>query len=169
MKLVPTGCKTNDCVQTPFPLALAIVNHFKPTGTILEPCKGEGAFCAAFREYSKTQQICWRWMEILEGLDFLEGELLPDFDWIITNPPYSKLRAFLQQSMRKASNIVFLTTINHFWLKARIRDMREQNFDFKEIVLIDTPKNFPQSGFQMGCVHIAKNWCGDIKLSNLSY
>lgn len=36
--------------------------------------------------------------------------------------------------------------------------MKEQNFGFKEIVLIDTPKEFPQSGFQFGYVYIKKNY-----------
>ena len=34
----------NDVVFTPDPIAKTIVGMFKPSGIVLEPCKGEGAF-----------------------------------------------------------------------------------------------------------------------------
>jgi hypothetical protein len=69
--------------------------------------------------------------------------------------------------MEVADNIVFLTTINHLWLKARLRDVWERGFGIKEILLFDTPKNFPQSGFQIGCFYLKKDYVGDIKLTKL--
>ena len=89
-------------------------------------------------------------------------------DWIITNPPYSKMRRFIQHSMEVSDNVVFLTTINHLWLKARIRDIGEKGFGIKEILLFNTPKEFPQTGFQMGCFYLQKNYTGDIKLTKLN-
>ena len=44
-QLIPKG--GNDCVQTPIELARDIVNHFKPNGKMLEPCKGAGNFLSA--------------------------------------------------------------------------------------------------------------------------
>lgn len=124
-QLIPTGTKRNDCVQTPVELALDIVNHFKPQGKILEPCKGDGSFIQAFETYNLISQLSnpnqsdleWAWTEIKEGKDFFNWE--DKVDWIITNPPYSKMRLFMQHSMKVSDNIVFLTTINHLWLKAR--------------------------------------------------
>ena len=40
-----TGRSTaQDVVMTPPETAIKILNHFKPTGKILEPCRGDGAF-----------------------------------------------------------------------------------------------------------------------------
>ncbi len=58
--------------------------------------------------------------------------------------------------MSVANNVYFLFTINHLWTKARLRDIMEFDFGIKEILIFDTPKEFPQSGFQLGMVHIQK-------------
>ena len=157
-RLIPTNTKREDCVQTPIEVADAIVKHFKPTGTILEPCKGEGNFLSVLPD--KTE-----WCEILEGKDFFDVK--KHYDWIITNPPYSKMRKFMQKAMEVSDNIVFLTSINHLWLKARIRDIQQAGFGIKEIVLCDTPSTFPQSGFQIGCFHLKRNWKGNIDFDKL--
>ena len=90
----------NDVVQTPIQLAADIVNYYKPKGTILEPCCGEGNFLSVFP--SKAD-----WCEISKGRDFLELDGKKHWDWIITNPPYSKYREFLNKSMDVADNVVF--------------------------------------------------------------
>ena len=33
-----------DIIMTPEPCAIDIISHFSPTGSILDPCRGEGAF-----------------------------------------------------------------------------------------------------------------------------
>ena len=155
-KLIPTGTKRNDCVQTPDSLAKQLVEYFKPNGKILEPCAGDGSFLRAL-----PQGVYW--CEILHERDFFDFN--EKVDWIITNPPYSIFRKFMNHSMEVADNIVFLVTINHIWLKARMRDIKEKGFGIKEILLLDTPKTFPQSGFQVGCVHLQKGYEGDIKFA----
>jgi len=170
-KLIPSNTKREDCVQTPLDLAIDIVNHFKPRGNILEPCKGEGAFIKAYETYNLITQLSgqegikWAWTEILEGKDFFEWT--EKVDWIITNPPYSKLRKFLQKSMEVSDNVVFLTTINHLWLKAILRDVENAGFGIKEIIIFDTPKTFPQAGFQIGCFYLKKNYVGEIKFGKI--
>ena len=147
MKLQPNrNYNSNDIVMTPEKLCEKIVSHFKPNGIILEPCKGTGNFL----KYIPNAL----WCEISEGKDFFEfhGKV----DWIVTNPPWSKIRKFLQHGMEVSNNIIFLFTINHLFTKARIRDIRENGFCIKEIRTIDTPKEFPQSGFQLGVVHLTK-------------
>jgi len=138
---------SNDVIMTPDYLCKAIVEHFKPSGKILEPCKGTGNFL----KYMKAD-----WCEIEEGKDFFNYN--KKVDWIITNPPYSKMRKFLIHSFEISQNIVFLITINHIWTKARVRDMQNHGFDIKEILLINTPKEFPPMGFQFGIVHFQKNY-----------
>ncbi len=77
------------------------------------------------------------------------------------------MRSFLKHSFEVSDNVCFLMTINHVWTKARLRDMWETGFGIKEIVLIATPKSFPQLGFQIGMVYYKRGYKGNIKLTNL--
>ncbi|NJL19363.1 MAG: hypothetical protein HC901_03615 [Bdellovibrionaceae bacterium] len=106
------------------------------------------------------------WCEIKEGRDFFEWE--EPVDWIITNPPWSQVRAFLGHAMEVADHIVFLMTVNHAWTKARVRDVRTRGFGMREIALLDMPPEFPQSGFQLGAMYYQRGWKGAIALSDLT-
>ena len=147
----------NDIVMTPEPLAKMIVEHFNPKGKLLEPCCGNGAFL----KYMKGAD----WCEITKNKDFFDYNQTAD--WLITNPPFSKIRKFLQHCYKlEIKNIVFLCPTNHILgLKARLNDMRNEQYGIKEIIMIDTPKEFPQSGFQWSVNHIQKEWYGDIILN----
>lgn len=152
--LAPKG--GNDRVYTPDYLAKQIVAHFKPRGRILEPCKGKGAF-------TKLMPGC-DWCELDEGRDFLQHE--GQYDWVVTNPPWSKLRDFLQHSMELSDNVVFLCLVNAFFMRARQRDMREAGFGMAEILFVDTPPPpWPQTGFSLGAVHIQHGYCGPLELT----
>lgn len=149
----------NDLVMTPSYLAEAIISHYQPSGTILEPCRGIGPTYAFWREG-------WDFCEIAEGVDFLDCPN-QDYDWIVTNPPFSLFRAFLKRSMVVADNVVFLSFVNAFWMKARLRDMREANFGMKEILFVETPPPpWPQTGFQLGATWIQRGYVGSIKVSH---
>jgi adenine-specific DNA methylase len=143
MNLTPKG--GNDKIYTPDDLAKFIVKHFKPKGRIVEPSCGEGVFL----KYMKAD-----WYEIDKGKDFFDCK--DTYDWAITNPPFSKMRKFLQHLYKlRVKNIVFLCPLNHIvGLKARVRDMIDSGYTLKKIILIDTPKEFPQSGFQWSINHI---------------
>jgi hypothetical protein len=148
---------SNDDVQTPLELAGDIVSYFKPTGKILEPCAGDGHFLQHLPGAE--------WCEIKSGKDFLayQGKV----DWIVTNPPWSQIRAFLEQSFKVADHVVFLMTVNHAWTKARLRIAKEHGFGLRTILLVETPRSFPQSGFQLGAVHYERGWRGAITLADL--
>ncbi len=124
----------------------------------MEPCSGHGNFL----RFLPGALSC----EIKHGADFFEWQ--ERVDWIITNPPWSQIRAFLQHSMIIADNIVFLMTVNHVWTKARIRDIYGSGFAIKEICLVEMPESFPQSGFQLGAIHIARGHRGPIQFSDIS-
>ncbi len=147
---------SNDVIMTPLELAELIVKHFQPQGKILEPCKGTGNFLQFLPNAD--------WCEITEGRDFFNYKT--PVDWIITNPPWSKVKDFLIHSMEVADNIIFLITINHLWTKARLRAIKQMQFGIKEILLLDTPKSFPQMGFQLGAIYLKKDYKGKIKLIN---
>lgn len=162
--LTPKG--GNDRVYTPPDLARAIVRHFKPSGTLLEPCAGKMAFVNAMEPFANGQVA---FCEIDGGgSDFLKC-VVPPCDWIITNPPWSKLRAFLIRSMQVSDNVVFLCLVNAFFMKARMRDMQEAGFGMKEILFVPTTlKPWPQTGFALGAVHIQRSYAGDVRLSTLT-
>ena len=130
-----------------------------PDGTILEPCKGTGNF---LKYLPKDRTI---YCERDENIPFetFTGKV----NWIITNPPFSKMRLFLQLSFKCSNHVCFVMTINHVFTKARIRDMKENNFGLKEILYIDTPKEFPQMGFQFGIVHYERNYKGATMIKDL--
>lgn len=91
----------NDVVFTPDKISKFIVELFNPTGKILEPCSGEGAFL----RYLPTAE----WCEITKGRDFFDYN--EKVDWIVTNPPYSNFDRFLEHSFELADNVVFLVPV----------------------------------------------------------
>jgi hypothetical protein len=160
--LAPKG--GDDRVYTPPELAVAIVDHFKPSGKMLEPCAGKHAFSNAMFKWSECPVDC---CEIDVGTDFLKADL-GKYQWIITNCPWSQTRQFLKRSMELSDNVVFLCLVNAFFMKARQRDMQEAGFGMKEILFVPTPpKPWPQTGFSLGAVHIQREWTGDCKMTNL--
>ena len=150
MKNLKQNSHRNDEVFTPDLLAENIVRHYNPTGKILEPCCGNGVFL----KYMPNAD----WCEISKGRNFFECK--EKYDWIITNPPWSIFRPFLIHALNVAENIVFLIPIVHYFSKARLREIFNNNYGIKEIIAIETPKCFPQMGFQLGIVYIQKNYKG---------
>ena len=150
-----TNTPEKDVVYTPRWLAADIISHFNPTGKILEPCRGDGAF--------STQMDC-EWCEIAEGVDFFDYS--KKVDWIVTNPPWSKIRQFLDHSFSiEAENIVFLCNINAVATRARLNLIRENGYGIAEFYCMDNPKegNWPQTGFQLAAIHIKRNYSGSTK------
>ena len=163
----PNGAKgRNDLVFTPKSLAKKIIDHFAPSGIVLDPSAGEGAFTEMLALYSdeKPGRISKiDWCEITKGRDFFGYS--KKVNWIITNPPWSKLRDFMLHGYDVADNVVYLMTINHVFTKARLRNMVEHGFGIKEIFCFDTPPNFPGSGFQCGAVHFQRDYDGPTTIS----
>lgn len=155
--LAPRG--GNDRVMTPPAVARQIIRHFRPHGRILDPCRGAGAFW----QMMPTQ--C-DWFEIDEGRDFLASGTEQHWDWIVTNPPWSKFREFLRHSMEVADNVVFLCLVNAWFMKARQRDIAEAEFGLVEILHVETPpKPWPQAGFSLGAAWLRREWTGGIHFS----
>ena len=153
----------NDRVYTPPELALKIVCHFNPEGNKCDPCYGRGAFYVAMLAHGGYERPTLRGFEIDDGMDFLAWEKDEHFDWIVTNPPWSKLRAFLKKSMECSDNVVFLCLVNAFFMKARQQDMKDAGFGMREILFVPTPpKPWPQAGFSLGAVHIQRGYTGPV-------
>jgi hypothetical protein len=147
-----------DIVMTPPCLAIDIIRHFSPTGRILDPCRGEGAFYDNYPTANKD------WCELSEGKDFFDYK--EKVDWIITNPPWSKIRDFVEHGMTLSDNMVYLITINHFTTKRRMRDIIQGGWGIKEFYCVETPpKPWPSLGFQVAAVHLQRGHSGNISLT----
>jgi hypothetical protein len=101
-QLLQIALDKKDVVYTPDWVARDMVEYFKPTGRILEPCSGDGAFL----KYLPGAD----WCEIEKGRDFYA--VTEQYDWIIGNPPYTQYSEWLNQSMAIAENILYLVPIN---------------------------------------------------------
>ena len=155
-----TGRATaQDVVMTPSTTAKIIIDYFKPTGKLLEPCRGEGAIY----NYMSGDK---HWCEISEGKDFMDWS--EQVDWIITNPPYSIFDLFLKKAMSVADNIVFFVPFSKLFKSKSNDEMVRQYGDIKEIVNMGTGSQHGfKMGFMVGCIHYKKDYVGDIKYTRL--
>lgn len=168
--LAPKG--GNDNVFTPPELSGLILKHFftDTKQTLLEPCAGNGSFIENF-SLGVPNNYYDDWCEINPNCSYFNGKNflffpLEKYDWIITNPPWSQFRDFLNRSMELADNVVFLSLFNAWFMKARLNDIRKAGFGFKEALMLNTPaKPWPQTGFQLSAVHIQRGYEGDFKLN----
>lgn len=158
----------NDRVMTPDSLAYAIVEHFSPAGVLLDPCQGTGAFFRAFARWAekpnKGQGIyidSYTGSDIDQGHDFLARPVDDDpaarVDWIITNPPWSLFRPFLNMAMKQANNVVFLDKWNAWGFNGRLADIKAAGFHFERFAIVPpVPKPWPQMGLALAAVHIQR-------------
>ena len=151
----------HDMVMTPPALAKIIVDHFSPSGPMLDPCRGEGAFFDAMKR-RKSGPVSW--CEISEGVDFLAST--KRVTWIITNPPWSKIRAFLSHAMSVADEVVFLATMVHFVTRARMADVHSAGFGYRQALLLKQPlAPWPSSGFQLVAMHLSRGYRGGMAIN----
>ena len=149
--LEPTEARINDVVMTPEKIAADIVKHFKPTGRILDPCRGNGAFWKLMEGAD--------WCEIHEGRDFFSWS--DRVDWIVSNPPYSIFSEWLTHSLRLANEIVYLIPLAKvFNSEPRLNEiMRVGGIVETRHYGSGTACGFP-FGFPCGAVHIRIGYSG---------
>jgi hypothetical protein len=139
-------------VYTPDWIVFDMLEHFQPTGTILDPCRGNGAFHDRLPDGSP-------WCEIAEGRDFFAWREM--VDWVVGNPPYSITRAWFQHSYRIAENLLYLIPIrNLFGSYGSLREIGEYG-GLRAVRLYGTGGrcSFPM-GNAIGAVHIARGYDG---------
>lgn len=159
----PKNAPAQDRVMTPPELATAVIAHFadQMTGSILDPARGNGAFFDNFPSHLERH-----WCEVSEGSDFLEWS--QPVDWVVTNPPWSIIRSFSLHAMALATNIVWVAPITNLATKARLRDLDHHGFGIAELAFLETPKGWPQSGFQLCAAHIKKGYRGSWQVGQLA-
>ncbi len=142
-----------DVVFTPDWVAAAMIKHFKPTGLMLDPCKGNGAF---FNKMNNAD-----YCELQEGKDFFDYE--KQVDWIISNPPYSVYADWIRHSFEIAENIVYLIPINKAFNSSLMLQQTYEYGGIAEIVHVapGSQLKFP-IGFAIGAVHYKRGYTGGI-------
>lgn len=140
----------NDVVYTPDEIARQIVDVYKPRGSILEPCKGKGAFL----KYLPNAD----WCEIKEGRDFFDYD--KHVDWIVTNPPYSIFNQFLKHSFELADNVIFLMPVAKVLKSWEIISMIRGYGGIKAMWLVPANKCGFFFGFPAAAVYFKKDWKG---------
>lgn len=156
----PTNIADADLVFTPRDLAGSIIDRLPLSGQVLDPCRGDGAFFDQYPDHVESL-----WCEIAEGRDFLRWQV--PVDWIVTNPPWSKMRDFLRHAMAISENVVFLAALSHFTTRARVKDIQDAGFGVRSIMLCPTPSAWPQSGFQVAAVWLERRWKGPTEIREI--
>lgn len=152
-----------DKVYTPDELAKEIItkidNKFGLFGTILDPCKGKGAFYSNYPDKCKKD-----YCEIDEGKDFLELDETKHYDWIISNPPYSCYNLFHEKAMKICDNIVWLIPINKLSSSSkRVADLAKWGGVPYILLCTGSESKFP-FGFSIGAVYYKKGYKGPIEI-----
>ncbi len=157
LTLIPITRDHKDVVMTPDDVARDIVAHFKPSGRVLDPCKGDGAF---LRHMPGAD-----WCEIREGRDFFAWR--EPVDWIVSNPPYSIFSEWLQHSFTVANDIVYLIPTNKPFNSDFLLRQIYKFGGIPEIYSCGPGSLFPSAGigFAVGAVHFQRNYRGGIKMT----
>ena len=144
-----------DVVMTPTQIAVSIVNHFKPTGRILEPCRGSG-------NIAKLMPGC-EWCEITEGRDFFHWH--EPVDWIVSNPPYSTFYEWMCHSFTLADDIVYLIPLHKLFSGSKYLKRITEYGGIKEVMNMGSANivGFPV-GFAIGAVHFRRNYRGETRI-----
>ncbi len=149
-----------------------------PSGNWLEPAAGNGAIIKAVSK--RLPSIVWSANEIrpderksLIGVanisigDFLESTDKTHYDVIITNPPYSQAKEFIEKSLLMADHVVMLLRINFLAGKCRYTLFKNNMPDI--YVLPDRPSftdnnNTDASSYAWFHFHRRNNCVGSIEL-----
>lgn len=147
----------SDKVYTPSHIVDEVLNIFTPSGVILEPAKGGGAFLNKLPADTL-------WCEIDDGIDFFDFR--ESVDWIVTNPPYSIFNEFLTHSLSLANDVLYIIPVNKI-LSSLPRLMQVEAFGgIRHIHYLGSGRQigFP-FGFPVGAVHLKKKYSGDMKIT----
>jgi hypothetical protein len=102
-QLLQMALTPSDVVYTPDWVAKDMVDYFKPSGRILEPCAGDGVFLRYLPNDAE-------WCEIEKGRDFFAWT--KPVDWIVGNPPFSDINKWVEHSFACSENVLFLMPMN---------------------------------------------------------
>jgi hypothetical protein len=147
------GCKNekvgraSDIWLTPDWIAEDVVRFFQPSGRILDPCRGEGAF--------SQHMPGSEWCEIRDGRDFFLWN--EPVDWVVSNPPYSTFTHFHDHAMKIANEIIWFIPLFKTWGSwPHLQALKKWGW-IKHIRIYGRSRDFGLGmGFVCGAVHYSK-------------
>lgn len=141
-----------DVVYTPDWVAKDMVDFFKPSGRILEPCAGDGVFL----KYLPPET---EWCEIEKGRDFYKWHTA--VNWIVGNPPYKEFSEWMSHTMSIADDILYLIPLNKPWNSGKmIKEWKKYGgIVHKRYYANGGTLGFP-IGFACGAVHFQRGYTG---------
>jgi type I restriction-modification system DNA methylase subunit len=92
--------------------------------TVLDPCRGSGAYFNLFDEYFPNSK--YEWCEIEAGIDFMDYNGTPDV--IVSNPPYSILERFLEKCYELKPRYISFLLAMHAITPNRIKKANEHGY-----------------------------------------
>ena len=151
----------NDIKYTPEDLAKEIINicPLKPGDLVLDPFYGEGVFYNNYPEFCEKE-----WCEIEKGVDFLDYD--KKVNWIISNPPFSKLKIMIPKMIETATDGICLILGTNNLTRLRDRLFNEAGFNLTHI---ETFQVRTWGGFRCCFVLYEKNKKSMCRLSKTSF
>jgi hypothetical protein len=122
---------------------LALLQHVHPHGRFLEPCLGSGNIARIVGQLPTIREVDW--CDITQGRDFLTYDPGHRFEWIITNPPFSLAREFIDRSLWMADNVAILLRLNFLGSNDR-RDWWQTHMPTALYVLTPRPQFLDRAG-----------------------
>ena len=152
-----------DNKQTPTDLAQKLINMvpFKPTDSLYEPFHGDGNFYNLF----PTENVKF-WSEIKQDKDFFDFE--DNCDWVISNPPWSKITRILDKLV-KICNTGFALLIHSLTISPnRIKFIEDNGFVITKYHMVKVTGWFSHSVFII-CEKKTDNNCSCVSFDNTVY
>ena len=129
-----------------------MVDFFKPSGRILDPCKGDGIFL----KYLPPET---EWCEIEKGVDFFKWH--SHVDWVFGNPPYSIFTKWMMHSMKIAKNICYLLPANKPFNSYKILESLHRWGGIKHMRVYGKSRIFNiDIGFPIAAIHFQRGYTG---------
>jgi len=161
--------KPNDCFSTPYKLAKKLISYvpIKKGDIICDAFAGEIGNQPFFEQYPETRKGYVQqhlWTEIKEGKNAFY--CTDQYDWIITNPPFSKITEVLEYSTWSCRKGFAYIMPNLSLTHKRIKMCQEHGFIITKIVSFKNPKEWGNLGFPHMFVIFEKQF---LRLSHGTY
>lgn len=95
--------------------------------TFLEPCRGQGHILDAVTDLVTDKgdsiEAYVDYCEITEGSDYLTFKPTEKYDLILTNPPFSLAKEFLQKSLKESDCVCYLLRLNFLGGQKRKKEL----------------------------------------------
>ena len=156
-QLLHISLDVKDVVYTPNREAYDMINYFKPSGRILEPCRGLGAFT----QYLPDAE----WCDIEQGRDFFAWN--EPVDWCFGNPPYGQFSKWMYHSMTISENICYLIPLDKPFISGKMIIKMLEWGGAKHMRFYGTGHElkFP-TGFAVGAVYFQRDYFGGMTMSD---